>query len=652
MSFLDKLKIAVQKGLEERAWLAPALTAGVVDETPKTKEMGKRIVCQLANRWQHEAPQHHIHKDLAEFFHKISLRALGHGHQHDGDIFKHKRLKRTLDNLFKSDPIEEEIQRIRLQMSANSRWFEAELTSQFFAQLEPLVQKGDTPIWVSFLLKTSPSDIAILISLVSNEVIQRGWKSNSTYDSTRIYRWMKEEAKLMKLLSFSDEEINHLFSVGDALVDPVQSTIAENPRFCRTSDGRLRLFDKETLADMQRSDQSYRALIATIDNSGPMGIEYIMTALPGDEPDVAEASDQVLRVWLTKFPMINYLALPNEVKKQRELFFHERWLYNVDRFLDRCAKDALPEEVRQVFVLEQELADREEELDGIPDDVESRNERIATLDEEQDALVSRRELLDNERVEAEFEEDEEIRDANVDEIDGQLEALDEELATVESRRARCISYVNLRAEIVSIQSQVDAGRVVRDSLNIEELKRQAIECAQVGIAVKVADQEKWSVLLNYYQDDPAHALTEDQLTALVVQAVDAFVARNYVGLAPEESGKLSQHLATRREMQEEKRFSAAESLRTQATAEGELHQLAVSEVRDPIIRTLFIDIATSSDGSNFCHIIIGACLTAIERPPLEPRPVLVLPESIKDFIDTQDAAYPDKAKESFKQFRV
>ncbi len=656
MPILDKLKIAVQQSLAERAWLVPA--AGVVvddDEAAITKKMSKRIVCQLAHRWQREAPQHYLHIQLATFFQKATLEVQERATPYGSKIVAPKRLKPTLDTpLSKAPSAEKEIPPSRREVSSYGAWFESELTQQIFAKLEPLVETEAISPWVSFLLETTPNDIAILISHVSNDVVEDGRKTVSPYEASNIYQWMRNEAAAMKLLSFSAAEAERLLTIGDALIDPVNASISDTPQFCLNSGGQWRLFDAETLADMQRSDQSYHILIATIDNSGPMGIEYIMTALPGDEPDVDQASDQVLSVWLTKFPMAKYLALPSEGKKQRELFFHERWLYNIDRFLECCANDALPEEVRQIAILEKQLADREEELDDFPDDIANLVEQIATMDEERETLIFRRDQLDVDltEAEAEAESDEEVSGDNVAEITSQLEDLAGELAALERSIETGKSYVNLNTEIELIQSQLGAARTVRDSLNIEELKLQTIERAQVGVAIAAADRVNWNTLLNCDQYDPAHALTEDQFTALVIQAVDAFVARNYATLIPEESGALSLHLAKRREMQNEKRSSAEGNLRTQATASGELHILSASEVRDPLIRTLFINIAKSSDGSNFCHTIIGACLTAIEMPPLPPSPPFALPESIQEFIDTQGPAYLERAKKSYQQFRA
>src|SRR5688500_1098867 len=90
----------------------------------------------------------------------------------------------------------------------------------------------------------------------------------------------REEVALLRLLSFSIKDPQRLFNMTNTLTDPVLLTIAENPRFCLNSAQQLRLIDIDTLAGMQASNQDNRALIDTIDNSGPTGIGYIMSVLP------------------------------------------------------------------------------------------------------------------------------------------------------------------------------------------------------------------------------------------------------------------------------------------------------------------------------------------------------------------------------------
>ena len=202
---------------------------------------------------------------------------------------------------------------------------------------------------------------------------------------------------------------------------------------------------------------------------------------------------------------------------------------------------------------------------------------------------------------------------------------------------------NIQTEITQLQEQLDAAKVIRDTLNLVEIKVKALMHAQVAVAIAVAEQKKWSELLNFDQDAPEHILNDEQFTALVSQAVDALAARNYALLGKEEPGPLVNHLAARRDLQSEKRSNAEGSLRTHAMVGGETHQLLFSEVRDPLNRTLFIDTSTSSKGKKFRDIIVGACLS-VDQP---------LPTVIKEFIDQKmqtDNAYPAKAQKIYNQF--
>ncbi|KTC81764.1 hypothetical protein [Legionella brunensis] len=373
-------------------------------------------------------------------------------------------------------------------------------------------------------------------------------------------------------------EINdtmHLFTKVDALVDPVLQTIPENPKFSLNSGKQFRLFDEDTLAGMRASARDCRSLIVVIDTSGPTGIGYILTALPEDGEQAVIAGDKLLKAWHAKFPMAKYLDTEEEQDRQLELYFHERKLATIDRLFDQWVRGALPEEVRQIPVIEKQLHECQDDLTNLP------------------------------------------------------EAEDDE---------------NIQAEIMQLQEQLDAAKVIRDTLSLAEIKAKALIHAQVSVAIAVAEKNKWSELLNFDQDDPEHILNDEQFTALVSQAVDALAARNYAHLGKDELGPLGMHLAARRELQNEKRSNAEGSLRTLPTMEGETHQLSLSEVRDPINRTLFIDTITSSCGKKFRDIIVGACLSA-NQP---------LPTVIKEFIDQKmeaDNAYPTKAKKTYYQFR-
>ncbi|KTD07071.1 hypothetical protein [Legionella jamestowniensis] len=370
------------------------------------------------------------------------------------------------------------------------------------------------------------------------------------------------------------KDTTRLFAKVDALVDPVLQTIPETPTFFLNSGKQLRLFDKDTLAGMRASARDCRSLIVAIDNSGPTGIGYILTALPETSEQAVIAGDELLKAWHAKFPMVKYLDAKEEQDRQLELYFHECKLATIDRLFEQWVWSALPEKVRQIPVIEKQLHACQDDLSNL----------------------------------AEAEDDE-----------------------------------NIQIEIMKLQEQLDAAKGIRDTLSLVEIKATSLIHAQVAVAIAVAEQKKWSELLNFDQEDPKHILNDEQFTALVSQAVDALVACNYARLGKDELGPLAKHLTARRELQNEKRSNAEGSLRTLATVEGETHQLSLSEVRDPLNRTLFIDTITSSCGKKFRDIIVGACLL-VDQP---------LPTVIKEFINQQmqtDSTYSVKAKKTYYQF--
>ncbi|ETO93955.1 hypothetical protein [Legionella oakridgensis] len=665
MPTLSAIKAAVQECLKERTWLASA--ADGVDEAQATADTAKRIVCQLANRWQREAPKQDSHIQFATFLQNTMAGIADKPDKHKkARISRYRKLQRELQTLSSADsPDEAQMALIRLRMeiileqgvSGRKSWFEAELTRLIFDRLELLLNKATVPppAWAIFLFEMPANDIAALISHVYYEMSLQKWRPYDAPQESSIYQWMYEEARIINSLSFSVAEKERLFAIGNSLFDPILLSIATNPRFCRNNGGQWRLLDAETLEGMQATDEDYRTLIATIDGSGPTGIGYIMTALPAEESEVTQTLDIILGAWRARFPMAKFTAEEEDYDKQVVLYLHERWLDNIDRFLEKCIWQALPEEVRKIPKWEGQLEEKEEHLGECPDDVAELPQQISALDEQRNALIVQREQLNTERVEAEEGEDEE----RLEEIDAQLEDLGEQLTTLEQERDSLTetaeSYATLRAEIEELQAQLDAARTLRDELDVEELKAKALEQAQVGIVIAATEHHaRWSALLNYNSDELNQVLTEEQLTALVHHATDAFIARGYTRLTEEEPGILSQHLAARRELQNEKRSNAEGNLRTQAMADGELRWLAANEVRDPLVRQLYIDVSASTDGSYFRDILIGACLWAVEMPE-EAGVSFALPESIRDFVAsqlTEDPFYPDKVKQRLKEFKA
>ncbi|WP_133128511.1 hypothetical protein [Legionella nagasakiensis] len=660
MPTLAAIETAVQECLKRRTWLVSADDG--VDEAQITREMVKRIVCQFANRWQREAPKQDSHIQFVTFLQNMMARVANYAGEHKKAMSRYRRLQRELQILSSADsPDEEQMMLIRLRMevileAGHKTWFEAELTKLIFARLEFFLNKttASPPAWMKFLLEMPANDMAALVSHVCHDLIVQEWRPYDAPQTFSIYQWICEEARIINSLSFSIAEKERLFTIGNSLFDPVLLSIAANPRFCRNNGGQWRLLDAETLEGMQATDEDYRALIATIDGSGPTGIGYIMTALPAEESEVTRVLDNILEAWRARFPMVQFMAAATDYDKQVVLYFHERWLDSIDRFLEKCVWQALPAEVRQIPNWEETLEEKEESLGEYPDDAAELPQQISVLHEQCHALIAQREQLDIERAGAEEGEE------RLEEIDTQLEELAERLTALEQERDSLIqtaeSYAALRAEIEELQAQLDAARTLRDELDVDVLKARALEQTQVGIVIAATEHHaRWSALLKYDSDEPDQILTEEQLTALVHHATDVFIVRGHTRLAEEESGILSQHLVARRELQNEKRSNAEGNLRTQATADGELRWLAANEVRDPFVRQLYIDVSASTDGSHFRDILIGACLWAMEIPVEAVGVSFVLPESIRDFVVSQlaeDPTYPDRVKQRLKEFKA
>ncbi len=76
-----------------------------------------------------------------------------------------------------------------------------------------------------------------------------------------------------------------------------------------------------------------------------------------------------------------------------------------------------------------------------------------------------------------------------------------------------------------------------------------------------------------------------------------------------------------------------------------IHQLVGNEVRDPLERQFYIDTDESQAGEDFCRIVIGGCLWAVEQNPTNQ-----LPDCIREFLSDQDGFYSALAKQTFFRF--
>lgn len=643
MPILSELKTAVQAILTERPWVVPAK-----DETTLLKSHAKHILGRMASRWLCEASQQDTAAELHDFFQEMSTLALSRVPSPIIKLSESRSPKRKFS--LASAAAEPSIVRSQSMPSLNISTYKAhveqELTNCVFSQLENLSSSLEQPAaWISFLLEARPKDIAILICYVSEEAVRKSKLRNPGLSGSMIKKWMTDEAMIIQSISFSSDEIQKLFSLSEALIDPVKGSIPESPEFCLNSIGRWHLMESESLDGMQDVNDDYRDLIETIDDSGPTGIGYIVKNLPDDRSEIAKIRDEVLKKWQRTFPIDEYEYAEDEYAMQQELYFHERLLVNIDQFLDKCVRSILPANVLKMPDLEKQLQVKAEELENFPDDLEN---KMAEFELEKNQLSRRRSQLLLDRVNA--QQDSEEGESQIAEIDYQLRVIQEEEDDLHGKKE---VHAQILASISQINDEklkiLEELRLAKDILN--EFKAQAFAHTATSFAIQRAkNRTKWSSLLVFDPSEPDTVINEEQFMLLVLQVVEALKARNFIALSAEEPGIFSQHLATLREMQNEKRSSAEGSLRTQSAATGEIHTLSESEVRDPLNRTVFIDLNTRTNGEAFCQIIIGACLYTVDQEAKKLNPPLVLPEIVQEWIvekEEENSTVREKAKEKF-----
>lgn len=566
-----------------------------------TKRVIEHILFQMASRWQRQTSglDINISLELAKLFKMALDQALTVENlaRHAKDFSKFKELHSQLQSLLavkdpsnqsNVDKIREEMKLIRTKEI--SYWFETGLSHHIFLALIPYSYTEDrlSQGWRSLFTKMPPEDIALLITQVCHELIEQGLSIPDDPKDLCIFHWMnkqvlKEQVLRLKLDSFSIEQQQQLIALSEQILDPVNATPPDQPRFCINNGGMLRIFDHETLKGQLAANQSYRELIAAIDTSGPTGIDYILRHLPNerdDDPAATQAWDHVLLAWSNRFPRDELSSIEQTIPIHRQdrakrevLRLHEQWLENTDQFLERCVWDALPEEVRQIPLLKDQLMD-------------------------------------------------------IEQADG--------------------DHAN---DISLIRTQLKTALAIRAAVNIDELKVAALPRAKTSIVLDVdVGGAHWCELLNYTPDHEARVISEEQLTILVNEAADALVTRGYTRRELDAQGQLTHHLTTRIEGQNKLRSNAEGNLQTQEIARGNSASLVESQIRDPLVRTLFIDVASSSDANDFCDIVVGACLLLADSTTS-----FVLPDTIQEYIDNKEPSrpsYKDDAKYKFVQFKI
>ena len=563
--------------------------AGSVEERVP-KEKSRSVTFQLASQWQEKAPEQSVYSNLPRLFDSFLFEVASN--------YTEKTLQ-TADE------------------------FEKVLVQVIFSKLIiDLHMNGDAG-WGSTFIQLGTADIAALIRHLSYVIIQHGWQESDRSEAYSCFNWMKDQATMMRASLLSAEQQLELLSLSNRLSDPSLFSIPVHPRFCMSSEGRWYIFDEDVLHSMQSANQDYRELINTIDNSGPSGVGYILTQIRDEEDEVIQARDKVLAAWYNHFPMVNYLSVDTDTKRQKILKDYERWLDKTDRVLDWGVWYSLPEQVRQIVELRNQVKTEEAHLLS-----------LTTLMEQADTLRAQRDQLEEEFT---------------DEDEDELSRIDDEITEIEAKINQYASIDDISAHLESLNHQFAGSPAIGDLIDLDRLRANSVDWVQTKLMINREDATPDSVLLNI-DTNSVNSLTEEQLVLLVNQAVDALIARDYSYLNGDQSSQLRLHLDSRREKQLELRSNAEGSLRTCSNADGEITILSENQVRAPIDRSVYINVDDCRDGNDFRDIIIGGCLWAAKTDPS-----FELPDEITGFIPEQrlsEPLYKDRAILKFIEFRI
>ncbi len=412
--------------------------------------------------------------------------------------------------------------------------------------------------------------------------------------------------------------------LGGLLSDAVLFDIPDEPVFCRTSGGNWRILDASTLAGMQSTNKAYEDTIASIDTIGHLGIGYQLTQLSDDD----EALNTVINTWYKAFPWSKFEMVESEMERLQLINDHDQVIKNLDRLLDRCIWNVYPDDYELIAKLNDDLDELEEKYEF----VRLREETLASKAD----LEAEQELLRN------FPEENEAR---LKDIESELKGYDDTLDTLDQEIHPDESLESLSDEIDSAKECLLHAR----DLDANIIKSKSYEWALYYSKRPPDDEEGADAavwLLNSDEGSESCVLTRQLLHVLTDNAAQNFIDRGYTRLEDPQKGPLESYLNSLREEQQALYSEAKNALRTEENVQKEVYSLSEFRVRDPILRTEYIDCKLTSDGRDFCDLVIGACLCAIEE-----QPSLTLPEHIKEFIEKQSAiGYLDMVKQKFVQF--
>ncbi len=501
-----------------------------------------------------------------------------------------RSLRRHIDVLVEKEIIPGPVESLELELA---EWVFTHITISFH---------GGVDYW-DYFLRIPPADTAFLISQLCREIIEHDWQIPDKPHPLSLFSWMQEQENLLS------QKQQTFFRLGESLSDNmVLFSIPDTPEFCIKSDGTWCILDDATVTGMEQANETYRKTLADIENSGPTGVDYEISHA-GDD---VRALNNVLTAWHRNFPAHEYGAAQTELKRQEIISSHEQWLDRADTCLDLAVSESLPEEVRQIPTLLSQLLLLETRL----------AEAVAR---EQQPPIAEQELLDEEE-----QVDIEVRSVS---DDAETVADGIEVEDVESS-------TDIAERITLVHAQLEYTQKVRNETDVDGLKNEAFEKAQVSIVIA---KDASRILLNYNQDNAECVLTELELRTLVNQATDDFVARGYKLKEPDQPGQFRNYLDACREKQE----GHANQCRANLHTADNNHVITPGRLRDPIDRRLYIDVETRTCARDFREIVIGGCILAVAADSS-----LVLPENIRSFVEQQDAGYAGMAKAKFGQFRA
>ncbi len=533
-----------------------------------------------------------------------------------------------------------------------SRDMEKEIMEIMFARYVINLATGSYRIFGEVFFQLSPLEIASLLRQISYEIQQYGWKISDTSVNFSLLTWVKDNPTMQRVFFLSDEEQKDLITKGQGLEDPICFSIPHDPFFCLNNRGRWGILDSSSFSGMLKNNQDNRQKMVEIDHSGASGVGYILRNLPENEVNIDPAFDHVLSIWHRNFPTQRYDGAVSELCRQQVLADHIDHFNKADQLLDRCVWESLPAEVRKTVELVKQKKQEEANLQtvtallaldaGFQESrqklVKERAWRRSKLDDSSKPLTRRARQVHTDGIIA--------IDVRLNEIARKLQENQEQLeqyGSLEEITNEIFSIDELLVECAEIGPQVD----------IDTLKRDALQRTEFELVVGQADNKfECLVLLNFEDVDINGEVDGGKtiLLALVNQAVNALIDREYHYLLFNQSGPLRQHYTARSDMQFELFSNAEGELRTQATPAGELTILTDRLVRDPLVRTCFFDVDSAIDGKVFCDIIIGGCLWAANS-----NPSIVLPDGVSSYIEEQiskDPLYANKARLKFIEFRL